>query len=382
MASTAFPSKTLAALLCSLTCTLAAHAQDVVFVQIASQTNPASKDNAKGMAVGIQAYFDAVNAKGGIQGHKLALKIKDDDLNAENMLKLTKESIAEPEVVGLLGLLNSAGLAEVAKQNLAAAGGIAVIAPLQGDKHVVGASNFFPFRSGYVQEVEALLKEAKVWGKDTLAVVNIGIAFGPSLAKVALERAPALGIKVVSHAVLETKAELIASSVQAAVKKTSEAQPKAILVLAAGKPAYEFVKQMRQAPGGTMQIYGISVLLHDDLAAQSGKDKAHGMVLSQSLPYPYTMYKPLVTEYQQTMKRYAPNEPISYSSLEGFAGAKIAAEAVRRAGTPSRERILAVLNQFGSYDLGGITVNYGPQGRQGWGGVELTIVGPEGQLRK
>lgn len=99
MASTAFPSKTLAALLCSLTCTLAAHAQDVVFVQIASQTNPASKDNAKGMAVGIQAYFDAVNAKGGIQGHKLALKIKDDDLNAENMLKLTKESIAEPEVV-------------------------------------------------------------------------------------------------------------------------------------------------------------------------------------------------------------------------------------------------------------------------------------------
>ena len=349
MASTAFPSKTLAALLCSLTCTLAAHAQDVVFVQIASQTNPASKDNAKGMAVGIQAYFDAVNAKGGIQGHKLALKIKDDDLNAENMLKLTKESIAEPEVVGLLGLLNSAGLAEVAKQNLAADGGIAVIAPLQGDKHVVGASNFFPFRSGYVQEVEALLKEAKVWGKDTLAVVNIGIAFGPSLAKVALERAPALGIKVVSHAVLETKVELIASSVQAAVKKTSEAQPKAILVLAAGKPAYEFVKQMRQAPGGTMQIYGISVLLHDDLAAQSGKDKAHGMVLSQSLPYPYTMYKPLVTEYQQTMKRYAPNEPISYSSLEGFAGAKIAAEAVRRAGTPSRERILAALNQFGSY---------------------------------
>lgn len=35
-----------------------------------------------------------------------------------------------------------------------------------------------------------------------------------------------------------------------------------------------------------------------------------------------------------------------------------------------------------TYDLGGITVNYGPQGRQGWGGVELTIVGSQGQLRK
>jgi ABC-type branched-subunit amino acid transport system substrate-binding protein len=378
----AFSCKTLTALAGCLTLALAAHAEDVVFVQIASQTNPASKDNAKGMAVGIQAYFDAVNAKGGIQGNKLVLKIKDDNLQADQMVQLTKESIADPSVVGLLGLLNSAGLAEVAKQDLAAQGQIAVIAPLQGDKHVIGAGNVFPFRSGYANEIEALLKEAKNWGKDTLSVVNMGIAFGPALAKVALERAQAMGLKVVSHSVIDAKPDHITASVQAAVKDTTAAQPKAILVLAAGRPAYEFVRTMREAPGGKVQMYGVSVLLHDDLVAQSGKDKAHGMVLSQSLPYPYTMYKPVITEYQQVMKRYAPKEPISYSSLEGFAGAKIAAEAVRRAGTPSRERILAALQQFGTYDLGGISVNYDANGRQGWGGVELTIIGSEGQLRK
>lgn len=378
----AFPRKTLTALLCGLVLACSAQAEDVVFVQIASQTNPASKDNAKGMAVGIQAYFDAVNAKGGIQGNKLVLKIKDDGLNAERMVQLTQESIADASVVGLLGSINSAGLAEVAKRDLAGQGKIALIAPLQGDKHVIGAANVFPFRSGYANEIDALLKEAKNWGKDTLAVVNMGIAFGPALAQVALERAAAMGLKVVSHSVIDAKPDNISASVQAAVKATSAAQPKAILVLAAGRPAYDFVKEMRAAPGGMVQIYGVSVLLHDDLVAQSGKDKAHGIVLSQSLPYPYTMYKPLITEYQQTMKRYAPKEPISYSSLEGFAGAKIAAEAVRRAGTPSRAGVLAALQQLGSYDMGGISVNYGPGGRQGWGSVELTIIGSEGQLRK
>lgn len=210
----------------------------------------------------------------------------------------------------------------------------------------------------------------------------MNIAFGPMLSKLALERVPALGLKVVSHSVLDAKSDNIEASIQAAVKDTTAAQPKAILVLASGRPAYEFMRAMRAAPGGAMQMYGVSVLLHDDLVAHAGKDKACGMVLSQSLPYPYTMYKPLITEYQQTMRRFAPKEPMSYSSLEGFAGAKIAAEAVRRAGTPSRERVLAALQQLGNYDLGGVSVNYGPNGRQGWGGVELTIVNSEGHLRK
>jgi branched-chain amino acid transport system substrate-binding protein len=36
------------------------YATDLVFGQVASQTNPASIANAKGMAIGIQAYFDKV----------------------------------------------------------------------------------------------------------------------------------------------------------------------------------------------------------------------------------------------------------------------------------------------------------------------------------
>ncbi|UUZ67399.1 hypothetical protein LP416_22095 [Polaromonas sp. P2-4] len=45
-------------------------AQDVVFGQVASQTNPASAANAKGLVVGIQTYFAKINASGGIAGQQ------------------------------------------------------------------------------------------------------------------------------------------------------------------------------------------------------------------------------------------------------------------------------------------------------------------------
>jgi branched-chain amino acid transport system substrate-binding protein len=93
--------------------------------------------------------------------------------------------------------------------------------------------------------------------------------------------------------------------------------------------------------------------------------------------------KPVITEYQAAMKKFAPDEAFSFASLEGFLGAKIAAEAVRRSGaTPTRDKILAALSSLGEYDLGGIFVSYQTQQRRGWGGVELTIIDSNGQLRK
>jgi ABC-type branched-subunit amino acid transport system substrate-binding protein len=91
----------------------------------------------------------------------------------------------------------------------------------------------------------------------------------------------------------------------------------------------------------------------------------------------------VIGEYQAAMKAYAPKEPLSFSSLEGFLGAKIAAEAVRRAGPkPDREHVLAALKNLGEYDMGGLWVKYTPKARKGWGGVDLTIINSDGNLQK
>lgn len=108
---------------------------DLLVAQVASQTNLGSLINARAIAVGLNAYFSAVNAAGGVAGRKIALLIKDDDLNAAKMVAATRDLIAQPQVLALVGFLNTGGLAELAKENIPGKAGIALIAPLKGNRN-------------------------------------------------------------------------------------------------------------------------------------------------------------------------------------------------------------------------------------------------------
>ena len=56
-------------------------------------------------------------------------------------------------------------------------------------------------------------------------------------------------------------------------------------------------------------------------------------------------------------------------------------EVLKRAGpNPTREKVLKALDGMGQYDLGGVYVDYSPKGRNGWGSVDLTIIGANGKL--
>lgn len=228
-----------------------------------------------------------------------------------------------------------------------------------------------------------MLKEAKSWGKNELAIVSMNIAFGPLLAQRAIDEAGAQGLKIATHQVIDVTSATSDTSIQAAVAAVSKSQPKAVLVLAAGKPAFEFISAFRETAIGSIQIYGLSVLLHDVLVKSVGVDKARGIVLSQAVPYPFVPSKAVINEYMTDMKKYSPKELISFSSLEGYLGAKIAAEAVRRSGNPpSRAKLLTALTNLGEFDLGGIFVKYTPAQRKGWGGVELSIISRDGALKR
>jgi branched-chain amino acid transport system substrate-binding protein len=164
-----------------------AHAQDLLVGQVASQTSPVTAANAKGMALGIKTYFDYINAQGGVSGRPVKLITKDDGLVPGKMVEITKEFIADKNVVALAGYVNTGGLTELSKANLLGESGIALVSPLQGDKSIVGAANFFPFRSGYPDEVTALVKEAQSTHKQKVTVVYWNVTFGPSMMKLAQE---------------------------------------------------------------------------------------------------------------------------------------------------------------------------------------------------
>jgi ABC-type branched-subunit amino acid transport system substrate-binding protein len=99
------------------------------------------------------------------------------------------------------------------------------------------------------------------------------------------------------------------------------------------------------------------------------------------MPYPEDNTLAVVREYQRILKQYAPDKTPSFFSLEGFMGAKIVVEAIRRAGpNPTREKVVAALNSMKDFDLGDFLISYSTAQRTGSKLVDLTIIGKNGTL--
>ncbi|MDB5806288.1 MAG: amino acid/amide transporter substrate-binding protein family [Betaproteobacteria bacterium] len=359
-----------------------AHAQDLLVGQIASQSNIITSANAKGLYLGMKTYFDFINAQGGINGRQVKIVNKDDDIKPAKMIEMTKEFADNKDVLVLAAYQGTAGLTELAKQDLVAKLGFALVSPLSGDKNIVGAANIFPFRSGYPAEVTALIKEAVSTGKKKVVLVTWNVSFGPAMLAFAQEAAKKEKLNIVKFITMDAKSpDKEPAVVKEAVDATVKEAPDAVMMLIATKYAADYTRQIKNSPAAGAQLYTLSVEPAAELVEAAGVDKARGIIITQAIPFPFSATLPMVFEYQKLMKKYSPDTPLSFSTLEGFAAGKITAEALRRASpNPTREKVLKALLTMGEYDLGGVYVNYSATERRGWGAVDLSVIGTGGKL--
>jgi branched-chain amino acid transport system substrate-binding protein len=353
-------------------------AEDIVIGNIASLTNPTSKQNSTNLTLGYQVYFEHINRQGGIHGRKIQLLNKDDGVTAEKMVSLTDELIADPRIVALAGFLNTAGLSELVKNNVPGQKKIALIAPVGS----MNAPNFYPLRAGYTDEVEKLLRETQDTQKKRVALVYYNQAFGPSIFKFAQDWTKKNGVNVVATGSFETTPDKMEAGIAAAAATLSKADPDAVIIIAAGAGAYNFVKKFREGESKFAQLYTLSPADSLLMVKLAGLENAQGVVISQAVPYPQHNAVAVVREYQKLMKLYAPpGHLLAFYSLEGFMGAKLVVEALKRAGpNPTREKVITALNTMKDFDLGDFHVSYTPTERRGSKFVDLTIIGKNGTL--
>lgn len=356
-----------------------ARAPDLVIGQVAPLSGVLASTGAQ-MVLGGRIYFEHVNAKGGVHGRPIRQVVLDDGYKVDETVRLTRELLARPDLLALYGFAGTANIGKLLADGVLEQGGAALVAPYTGGENLRTPFNpwIFHLRAGYADETEHMVQQLTTLGMRRVAVMYQDDGFGQA------------GLEGVRSALTRRQLQLSAAAgyerntdkVEEAVRRIKASDAQAVIMISVNKPTAAFVKRYRELGGGA-QLYNISVVDPAEIVKLAGLANAHGLGISQVVPFPYTPKLAAVREYQELLQRYAPEHQVNYTSFEEFLGAKVLVEGLRRAGpNPTRAKVLEALESISAFDLGGITVNYSPRNRVGSRYVEVTVIGSSGKLLK
>jgi ABC-type branched-subunit amino acid transport system substrate-binding protein len=357
----------------------AAHAEtgvtdrEVLVGQFAAFSGAASQLGQR-MRAGIETYFKAVNAQGGVHGRQLKLVTRDDGYEPEKAKEAVKALIEQDKVFALVGSVGTpTGLAAVPILTQA---GVPIVGMFTGAQALREPFNKYVFhvRASYFDETERIVQHLTTLGVKKIAVFYQNDAYGKAGLE-GVERALAKRqLKPVATATVERNTVQVAKALETILAAT----PEAVVQISAYKACAAFIKQSR-AKGYGGQFFNVSFVGSKALADELGEAGA-GVVISQVVPFPYIPSTAVVREYQQRMAE-AGDKEIDFSSLEGYLSAKVFVEGARRAGRNlTRESLITALESMHDYNMGGFSVSYGPKDHMGSGFTDLTIIGKGGKF--
>lgn len=347
-----------------------AHAQ--LFIGQSAGFTGAVSEGVIETANGAMLYIDSVNARGGIHGQKIEILKLDDKFDpkiaAANAKTLTDDkrvlamflSRGTPQTEAMLPVLEKSGVAMVAPST----GAISLRSPVQ--RYV------FNVRSPYQLEAQRVVTHFASVGFTRIAVVYADDSFGSDAVAGAQ-----LGFAKTSYkpVVLE-KFERSKPDFSSIAKKIAAANAQVVIMFASGKTAIDGIQAIKET-----KYKGLFVSLSNNASFSFAKAAGPGTVVTQVFPYERSQSSALVKEMTALAKEKGQDAAISPAYLEGYAGAKVMVEGLRRAGAhPTREKVRDALEAISSFDIGGFNVTYTPLDHTGLEFAELSVVGVNGKF--
>jgi ABC-type branched-subunit amino acid transport system substrate-binding protein len=167
----------------------------------------------------------------------------------------------------------------------------------------------------------------------------------------------------------------------AAVTQIAAAGPQAVLMACTPKACAQFVKEMR-SKGQHPQFVTVSNVNSQDFFTALSSD-CGGVAISQVVPHPGNVGVPVVQEFHLVRKSMETPPALNYAALEGFIGAKLLVEGLKKASdNPTPAKVAAALDSFKELDLGGLTISYTRHDRVGSRFVELTVLDRDCIIRR
>lgn len=349
---------------------------DILIGQTAGFTGPAAAI-VQETTDGAKLYLDAVNAKGGVSGQKIALISLDDKfdpkLAAANARTLIEDknvqamflSFGTPHTEAIIPLLDKNGVALVAPTS----GATVLRQPVK--PHV------FNVRTTYRREIQQAIKHLTSIGVSRIGIVYSDDSFGADVAAGAQQ---GLAAAKLTPVMLE-KFDRSKPDFTSMAAQFSKSDAQTVLLIAAGQAVTDGIKALRAA-GSKAQVVILSFNASAGFLKSLGAN-GPGVIVTQVFPYEHSIrHYPLVTEALELAKAKGIGE-VSPVMLEGFVAAKVLVEGLRRAGAkPSRESIQAALEGMQKFDLGGLEVSYSRNDHSGLDFADLSIIGKDGKFKR
>ena len=347
--------------------------KEIVIGQFAAISGPAAQLGQR-MQVGMQAYFNAVNAQGGVNGRAIKLLTRDDGYEPEKAVAAVKALINEDKVFALAGSVGTpTGLAALPILTEAQVPLIGMFTGAQALREPFNRQ-VFHVRASYYDETERIVQHLTTLGAKKIAVFYQNDAYGKAGLEGVVRALEKRQLKPIATATVERNSVDVVQALETLLKS----EPEAIVQISAYKSCAALIKQAR-AKGYGGQFFNVSFVGSRALADELG-DAGQGVVISQVVPFPYAQGSPIVREYQQRMTE-AGQKDFDFSSLEGYLTARILVEGLRRAGKNlTRDGLISGLESMRDFNLGGFTVNFSPKNHQASNFTDLSIIAKGGKF--
>ena len=324
---------------------------------------------------GARLWIDHVNAKGGVNGQKIELISIDDKFEPKLAAANAKVLIEQKNVLALFlcrGTPHSEAILPLLEQH-----GVALIAPSTGAMvlHRPVKKHVFNVRATYQREAEKAVAHLHTMGMTRIAVVYADDSFGRD----GLEGATKGFTKAGSKPVTVIKADRLKPDFGTMIPEIVKNGAQAIVWIASGNAVADGVKALRAAKS-VAQVVTLSNNASSGFIKSLG-EHSRGVVVTQVFPYERSYAYGFIQE-AMALAREKKTE-LSPAMVEGYTGAKVLVEGLRRAGPkPTRAKLLAALESIRNFDLGGLDVSYGPDDHTGLDFADLSIIGADGRFRR
>lgn len=346
----------------------------IVLGQSAAFSGPANQLGVQ-FHLGAQLHFEAVNAKGGINGRRIELQRLDDGGDPERCAANTRQFI-QSQAFALFGYVGTA--TSQAALPLATEARLPLFAPVTGAQALRDPFNRYALhvRASSFDEITAIVRQVSGVGIRKVAVFHQNDAQGKVELEGVRRALQAQNLEPVAVGAVERNS----ADVALALKDILAARPEAIVMFGGYKASATFIRLARQQGYGG-NFYNLSFVGTQALLEELGA-VAKGVVISQVVPFPYAPVMPLSADYLAALKDQRGVAP-NYSGMEGFVAARVFTEALARAGrNPTREAFIGAVEGLQNLSLGGFPVDFGPRKHTGSHFVELTLLTEDGRVRR